>query len=749
MTTWYWEKVSGTCRYKSGTWPTASDTAGTMKQAFTAMSAGDTLVLGGGTTGITYSGTTDIADSFPWDFYNKANTTIRTALSTDPEYSSHNGIVTLDIATANVHGFTVNSANMVFSGRPYAWPKTLRIGNSVVTSGKHIFTSANSRIGTFNDIEFFSQNRAINDGGVALVFNRCYFKNIPGYVLISSANSVFNFCIFQNYGGLIVGTGSPVFNNPIFDNALGTGAYTVSLYGAGTPTVNNPIVVSSPAHCSYPIYQDGTSGGLLTVNNPLVGISQFRPSQIYSGNVTINNALPVTQPGWIKGRYPAIVIIEIDAHSEMETQYYYDVMAPKLEAYGWRGTINTSTGPLQNGTAASWVLLQELFDRGHEIASHAKTHTVMTRYQTPILSLRYIGAAGTATYTVSNGHLITTVGGVQDLDIDLATGTDATHTTPLTLCTAIALANFINAHYSANYTAAELNGDTNTSPLAIYLADGTGDIKTSAVSLSMDQTRFLNGELLEPLQDIAAHITGIDPTKITYAAPSNTWDSGTVIQDALLGYGYYGARGKDTVSASMASINVFDIPFMQVSYHGEQLTGCLFDTNDPTTAQVHSTVGSRLTDMQQQGGVFVIFVHGLQPLWPDPADLDCTSAAWDKILDEIAASGVQVMTRQQAIAYIKQGADSGDHKTFTNTLVDQSDYHLRPGSPLIGAGTTTPWIGLPNVRDFYGNPITDAAGNIATRRGTVSIGVCQYQYRDEQPLINFENFGKFDSMGGN
>ncbi len=700
-TTYYWSKISGTTYYKSGGWPTSGDTAGTLQQTFAAASAGDTIVIDGGATSITYSGAADIGATALWGI-NKAMA-FRTAISSDPDYLSHNGVATLDVNTAGPgsSGFNVTAVGVSFSGRAYAYPKTLRMGNSITTAGKYVLNG--SQTATYNDIETFGQARSVADNGAGFVFNRCVLSHdkVNGdYLFVLAQVHIFNYCIFRDYKALLSVTGaSPVFNNCRF---IGYSTYSISSSGTGTPIVNNSEAFSAPLSCTYSYQQTGA--GSLTINNSMAYLCQPHPSQVSTGTVIINNAPTVMQPLYVRNRYPSIVIFEVDDTTNLD--YFNATVAPKLEAYGWRGTYNLYTNGV---TVGQWQTLNALNASGHEIAAHTRFHPTLNRDTVNAFSLRYTGGDATAaTWTISGNTLTTTVTGAVGPDLNV----DMTVVGRTTLAT---LAAYINANYP-KYTAAQLNADANASPQTTYLSDiAAQDINGVTHNTTLDHTRFWDGEILGSKSDIIANITGLDVNTVTFCAPSNTWGAGTTMEDYLLANNFYGARGSTIASYPLSAINIYRIPFRETTVLGSPGTGSMFSSADPTYAEVKSVYGSILADLGEQGGILIVFAHSLT---------EASTALWDKMLAETAVSGVQVMTRKQAIAYIKSGTDSGDHKNYTMVLPDNLSGLPTVQSPLIMAGKnvcTAPVVPFVECTGYMTGCYTDAAGLQVPVAGCIAV----------------------------
>lgn len=58
---------------------------------------------------------------------------------------------------------------------------------------------------------------------------------------------------------------------------------------------------------------------------------------------------------------------------------YYDVAAPILEKYGFRGTFNVIVGQVGNPDRMTWEQIADLNSRGHAIENHTMTHADLVK----------------------------------------------------------------------------------------------------------------------------------------------------------------------------------------------------------------------------------------------------------------------------------------------------------------------------------------------------------------------------------
>jgi hypothetical protein len=364
---------------------------------------------------------------------------------------------------------------------------------------------------------------------------------------------------------------------------------------------------------------------------------------------------------------------------------YFETVAAKLAARGWRGTL--AVADPANMSASEQATLISLHAAGHDLAAHAVAYgNLMT--DTTGMRIQYVGAGSASAMTITSDALTTTCTGDagSNLNLDL---TAAAYDTLTEVCA------YIDG--LAGYTCTRLNADTSVLLPSSYLADVAGqDIKTGTYDADFDATKVYDSEMTGCKTALEAKIPGY--TVSSWVCPGNASDA--TIQAALLARGFSASRGSGTTGEhTMASMSVYNItPVSLYSVFGN-------DANPQNTeGKVEQYTAGVLEYLKFIGGVYFFFSHSAS---------EFSSEAWDALLTEVAKSGVQVMTLTQAGAYIvANGTDSGDHMTYTRTFTDASDYRLRAGSPAINAGTD---VGL--TTDFDGKPI----------RGVPDIGAYEFQ----------------------
>lgn len=203
---------------KAGAWPTSKadciSGVSSIQALWTASANGDAIVLSGGVSGVTYTGTAIDTDS--WLTSAKTNTTIRAADPSDPSYLSHNGPPTL----------AVNGANRLFTNN--------QTGTVIKGIGWHSPTGAGSVY-----VGYLSQD---------ITFDSCPFENNGGvgFWSIGGANVTFLGCTYRgtaNLGVISMTSGSlRIFNNPgeTWDTSNITTQVVFNLTGGTSVDIGGP-----------------------------------------------------------------------------------------------------------------------------------------------------------------------------------------------------------------------------------------------------------------------------------------------------------------------------------------------------------------------------------------------------------------------------------------------------------------------------------------------------------------------------
>lgn len=107
---------AGKIRYLLNTWPAPDGGNGTGNTDITTLlnlASGNTIVVDGGASGLTYSGTELFTNSTLSPF--RSNFTFRSPISSDPSYTSHNGLVTFLAANSAVVFAATSASNITVS----------------------------------------------------------------------------------------------------------------------------------------------------------------------------------------------------------------------------------------------------------------------------------------------------------------------------------------------------------------------------------------------------------------------------------------------------------------------------------------------------------------------------------------------------------------------------------------------------------------------------------------------------------
>jgi len=680
----------GTVRYLSGAWPAAdvSDGIGNtdIETVVEASSHGDTIIIDGGVVGgagKSYAGPALDADgSLSID----KRLTFRGALPTDLDGANRSGRVTLD-----GDGQAVNCVKVEYSGAAIGTVSlsNLRIGNVAKSATNYaLFCDTNNWM--FYDIEVFSAYRGIYNTSASNTWNRIKVTDISNTPVWNMNTSTWNHLIIENSGAngfYTTGNNSPMLNNPLI---IGTGTTAVENNGTGTITVNNGQILNVGISDStkYPIKNNTT--GTILLNNGIILPNPGDVAKISDGGTVTFSSSIYKSPLHRAARRPHIIVLGVDDYTNLG--YFRDLVAPKLEAYGWRGTFGLS---LKDAPSASdWADMAELVDKGHEIAAHADKYANQMTNRNAI-QIQYTGAGTCAASVTDEGGDYATL-------LEVTSSVGETENVSLAITSTTLLSDVLTAFAGKPYTISVSNTDTNKDglPAKYFMTASYADIKTDATEIVFDHARIAYGEMRDVKATIEANIPGY--TVRTFVHPGNNADDTT--RSDILASGYAGSRGSGlTPSEKMESINVFNIePVSLYKYFGNDK-----DPQD-TEGKVEQYMAARIEYLKWVGGIAALYAHTTS---------EFTSAAWDKLLTELASQRANVTTLGNAISYLKTYDPSGDlatadDMTYTRTMVNAADYRLRAGSPAINAGTD---VGL--TTDYLGKPV----------RGTPDIGAYEFQ----------------------
>lgn len=487
--------------------------------------------------------------------------------------------------------------------------------------------------------------------------------NTTGLLVMEGGTITIDFLtMIDNLSGIVYsGSGVNAINTALL---LGNDRECIKTQG-GAPTVNikNFISASNGLNQDALYHSINRISGVINVSNYCSLPNPRDRSYMFNGVTDLGGGL-VKSPMFVSGRKPAIVIIGSDDSGALDT-YFTETIAPKLEAKGWRGTMACDVG---NMNPDRWGKANALVVAGHEISSHGY-HFGNKTTDMAGLSIVYSGAEATADVSISNDTMI----------ISAPSGTTLKTITLSSFSRISALVTEINT--VTGFTATKTNSDISNG-WSLYLSDTAAKSVKTLAQFDYDTAKVYSGELSESKSIIEQNIPGY--TCRTYTAPGNDTDIG--IQNALHASGYIGARGGGTTGKYFFD----DINIYSIQVYG--LYSLYNNNNDPSLDDVNKYLGSILEMIKCKGGCITIYSH---------SDTELTADGWDKTLDLLESSGVMVMTLRDAVDYIKTNGTQVDNLNYTCTFTDQSDYHLQPTSPCIGAGTAIAGI----TTDIEGNQL--------------------------------------------
>ena len=655
--------------YKSAGWPdaTCSDGTGntTLTASHTAAGANGSLIIAAGT----YVGTQlGAAGTFATGAAGITTRSASTLLDSGVAgwNSAYAGAVTLNGNNASALTLRVLHDDSTFNG----------LGITCPGAAYAAVTIAKTRA-TFNDLSISLGNGSTSSWGIdgtcaaecTAVFNRLVISGQNAWVTASGANT--NYSPTFNYSKFI-GVGSTTYNRAaIFNNCLWAGnsvgpVMKTSGNTGQAVTFNNPILIAnSLTNASQHILNNAYDQTWVINNGILQGNPIANDNYNFSG-VTINNSVRDKDPLFIQGKYSAIFAFIIDDVSTSGTlDWVHDTVGPALVAHGMRGTFAVYMTPGMSQDMITKLLALEA--ASHEIAVHTRSHTAVGTLASP-----YTIAKAGYTCELASGVLTCTNG--SPISFTLADYTVSSLKTALT---------------AAGYT---MNGDGGgwyTAPATVLKDIPAGTSINSAYSILVDDTLGRAWVIDGCWQDLTD--AGLHPT--SFVCPYDDTSAG--LQTYLYNSGkFLGARGTVNSSGLLSSINAYAMRGISYTYFSDY-NACT--TSGETTANcIKRNVASFIQYMRITGSVISFYAHGANE-W----DAD----QWNAMLDAVQQSQMPVMTLGQIGTYVKTYDPSGDlattdSMTYTRTMVDSSDYHLKSGSPAVNAGVD---VGL--TRDYAGKSI--------------------------------------------
>jgi hypothetical protein len=439
----------------------------------------------------------------------------------------------------------------------------------------------------------------------------------------------------------------------------------------------------------YAIENSNAAGLLRVYNSTINSGSAVYPWQklIYQADADSANLFNMN-PRFT--RYKAaegIVAISFDDNGDIPL---WDAYAAAASARGVHLTFVIHERTWKTGGCSDSKLGEWLAD-GHDVGTHTYSHTYYDVVGRPAIGITYSGPAGEATVRVEDGHLITQVNGVDDLNFDLAMYSGYEASPPRHINE---LVTQINAHhdYHALFNPDALPG-LNLYLKATSLADlPPTDMCHGPAEILVDGDRFYQDEIgdvsawLEATIGGGYHVVSAVPPNNVMTAEAKAYMMGSTTIEVCRG-GVYNAQD--------------DILLRNVDLYNLYSVNSLTMVGDRSENQIKQAARAIASAAVEHGGVYAVFGHhteftsGEQLGWFIDA------------LQEFAPKGLKILSMRELSGYVRDpGAGWTDHGDgiFTKTYVDSSDYGVEPSCPV----DSFPWVQYPTSRNCAGVPISEA-----------------------------------------
>lgn len=701
----YYVSPTGSNTAPYDTWAKAATTINVARNAAT--QAGDIVEIDGGLAGLTYP---PIDPSYD-------NVTYRGAAA-----PGRNGTVTIDGGTANaivLDKITLFQWLTIKTTVAYTLNATASgtfddcvIGDALTP--KHLYTPAAN---TFN-----------------LTFNRCSFYKKPdgnSFYALSQATveTSFNHCKFYDIQDTANATAGLVhFRNCQFIGNRKHSLITTS--GAGSPivTIANSLFVGNylDNESSYLVHH-GATGGSVTVSNSYFNPSFFTSKSPLSSTVTNgggNIGLTKATASGVHFKTPRMPAYFMFMNENAEQYLYFDEMARNLEARGGRGTWTVATS---NMTETAWGYAVDFAARGHEVSSRTRQNVDLSDFK----ALRMARAG--YTITIADGRITSNPAG-----IDLALASYPSVTALVAAIAAISpLFNCVVEPVSGLHT-------QYGNPSPTTLADVTNlDIATTT-TLSHDQTRFFDYQVLGSKQDIDSRL-GAGSCKSLTVYNNLIGTAGKLYAKAA---GYTSIRGvrnwpyypslMDSAANDLEITNIPSEMARKVVSNAAGVADVAYADSTPASMPAGWQRGfDVMIDMMQTYGGAMCFGNYMQGL-PSPGDTEISQTQLAAVMDHLVLRGGKLITMATTAQWILSNATSAYDSTKAAVALDSSvalfykvapqigNYHLRPGSPCINAGVDVGLTTDADGRAIKGLPDIGAYEYVAQRRGggrSLDIGI--------------------------
>lgn len=492
----------------------------------------------------------------------------------------------------------------------------------------------------------------------------------------AGTGNIINKCVFKShtsaFGSLLIDTNASLtINNSLFH---GNDYYGINATTGSTIVMRNNIV---SGNVNYGLRtENGTTldydYNLLSGNNLYASTNNSIGTGATDGGHNITDAAPGPVSYKVNTAYFVFTMDDnydsgISGQGGQEMVDFADALAP----YNVPMTlfIRTDGGDGNGPTATLQANLASLKNRGHEIAVHTWSHSLMDR---------------------TNAFAVTSTNASPTCDVDAATKT-------ITLATTTPGNTVTLSWTSANQTIGTLqaavvgkgwtitpSANIQTTLLLNSLADTSG-AQAVPYTATLDKTvngRYYQDEIAYPRTLLAAII---GETPMTYAYPGNVRDAGA--EAYLVAQGFYGGRA--STNRVLSSLNLYAVATIDL----------VDQVGDGTEATIRTLAQHMFAYGMNTGQIYPFLIHA-------SSEWTTQQAAW--FVDEIQQLGGEWITFKDAVTRIKADHSTADNITYTKTYPDLSNYRLTADSEAIDAGTTVSGLST----DYFGNTVPYGAPDV-------------------------------------
>jgi LysM repeat protein len=346
-----------------------------------------------------------------------------------------------------------------------------------------------------------------------------------------------------------------------------------------------------------------------------------------------------------------------------------------------------------------------LYQQGHDIGSHARSHSNLSVLDA--MKIQYTGGGGAAHLIISGNNLtITTPGGVHDFSYALGSG----HTL-LDLADALNATGYYNVPLSGtNINRTTITNTDSTTQYGYILCTSLADVDVANIStqitLLLNQSRYYADELDANTTWIES-IVGSGNVQ-SFAAPYNGGNADTVSytrgkfsQSRAMGYGT-----TNWITPKAEAIDLFNIL---------NNSSGVFGLSGVKDLAMHRQYARMFAEsLVMTNSVSAIFFHGYTDI--SVTEFDAVMSEWIEYPRLWIGSSKEFgdLVRNAGNGWVL----SGDNVTYTKTPTYSPDFRLQQTSLAIDSGTDVsltsdyegnPIYGLPDIGGYEYQPVHDMA----------------------------------------